>query len=127
MSRHPVAEPEVHLLPAGYIGRVTIEHGRADGAPAEREGDARLYRIPEGGVLATAAPPNYGVRPPENMHVYQVGADGTRTRIPSEDDGSGGPCVLAIYQLGRGVFHYVVDVPANASKYPNPAVTPGPR
>ena len=120
-NRRPVAEPEVHLLPDGYIGRVTIHHGRADGVPAAREGDARLYVIPPDGVLATQAAPNVGIRPPERMRCYWVKPTGERAALPSKPPpGSDAVGVFAIYVVGAD-FHYVVDRIANAGRYPNPA------
>jgi hypothetical protein len=126
-NRRPIAEPEVHLLPDGFIGQITIQHGRADGAPPAHEGNARLYQIPPGGVLATQAPPNYGIRPPERMRFFRVNASGERELIPpretagTEDANS----VLACYQVGPD-FYYVVDRPANAGQYRNPALRESP-
>lgn len=122
-NRHPVAEPEIHLLPHDFIGQVTIHHGRADGAPAEREGDARLYRIPADGVLATQAAPNYGIRPPERMHYFRVGTAGERTALPARPTAE--PGVLACYQVGPDFF-YIVDRPENAGQYRNPALRESP-
>jgi hypothetical protein len=122
-NKHPVAEPEVHLLPHGFIGQVTIHHGRADGAPATREGDARLYRIPADGVLATQAAANYGIRPPERMQYYWTSAAGERTALPVRPTAE--PGVLAFYQVGPDAF-YVVDRPENAGQYRNPALRESP-
>ena len=49
------ADPEIHVIPSGYVGEVTIVFRAAKGEPAAREGDARLYRIPENGILLTQA------------------------------------------------------------------------
>lgn len=120
--KRPVAEPEVHLIPEGFIGHVVIQHARATGSPAERDGDARLYRIPADGVLVTQTPANYGVRPPERMAFFAVSGSGTRTPLLVET--AGGPCILGGYQVGPD-FHYFVDRLENAGRYANPAVTAG--
>ncbi len=59
----PRAEPEIHLIPKGYVGWVTIAFRAANGQAAAYEGDARLYRIPSSGVLITKAAPNEGDSP----------------------------------------------------------------
>ena len=120
-NRHPVAEPEVHLIPAGFIGHVVIRHAHAEGAALERDGTARLYRIPADGVLVTQAAANYGVRPPERMAFFAVDAAGTRTPLPIDVAAARGPSILGGYQVGPD-FHYFVDRPENAAKYPNPAI-----
>jgi hypothetical protein len=78
------AEPEVHLLPAGYRGPVVIIFGQADGAALEREGRARVYRIPTDGVLRTQFDPNEGWRAPDYFYV-----DGAGRRTPIV---RGAPC-----------------------------------
>ena len=59
----PRAEPEIHLIPKGYVGWVTIAFRAANGQAAAYEGDARLYRIPSNGILITKAAPNEGDSP----------------------------------------------------------------
>jgi hypothetical protein len=71
------ADPEVHLIPAGYVGEVTIAYRAANGARAAWEGGARLYRIPRNGILLTQAEPNTGATPA----FFAVGRDGTRVAI----------------------------------------------
>ena len=56
----PRAEPEIHLIPKGYVGWVTIAFGAANGQAAAYEGDAHPYRIPSTGVLITKAAPKRG-------------------------------------------------------------------
>ncbi len=45
------SQPEVYLIPEGYVGRVLIVYGQPNGRPFEYDGEARLFRIPENGVL----------------------------------------------------------------------------
>ena len=62
--RLPRAEPEIHLIPQGYAGWVTIAFRGANGEVRAYEGDARMYRIPSSGILITQAEPNVGSSPP---------------------------------------------------------------
>jgi hypothetical protein len=125
----PIAEPEIHLIPDGFIGHVIVRHGVAGGAPMEREGDARVYRIPPDGVLETQAPANYGIREPAIMRFHYDGA--TRARLPvhrppSDPAPQDEVAILGGYQV-RAEFHYFVDTPRNADRYANPAIQPGER
>jgi hypothetical protein len=57
------ADPEIHLIPSGYVGEVSIVFRAVGGESPAWEGDARLYRIPETGILLTQAEPNVGMSP----------------------------------------------------------------
>ena len=74
----PRAEPEIHLIPKGYVGWVTIAFRGANGEAPAYEGDARLYRIPSSGVLLTQAEPNVGSSPAWRFFFE----DPERTRTP---------------------------------------------
>jgi hypothetical protein len=124
----PVAEPEVHLIPEGFVGHVVLRHGVAGGVPLERDGGARVYRIPAGGVLETAAPANHGIREPGKIAFYYDGAERRalrvhRTDAPVPDDEI---AILGGYQVSSD-FHYFVDRPRNAGRYRNPALQDGER
>ena len=54
------AEPEVHLLPDGFIGPVVIVLEDSTAAIPEREHGARLFRISDGGVARSRLPVNDG-------------------------------------------------------------------
>jgi hypothetical protein len=73
------AEPEIHLIPAGYVGYITIVFQAANGEPLQREGDARLYKISANGILLTQAGPNVGISPVWKFFV--VTPQGERTPI----------------------------------------------
>jgi hypothetical protein len=72
------AEHEIHLIRASYEGPVVIIFGDSAGAPARREGRARVYEIPPSGVLRTRFGPNAGWRAPD---YYYVDAAGRRSPI----------------------------------------------
>jgi hypothetical protein len=55
-----VAEPEIHLIPDGYMGDVFIIHDDPKGQPAAREGLSRVYRIPATGILRSQTSMNFG-------------------------------------------------------------------
>jgi hypothetical protein len=81
------AEREVHLLPAGFTGPVVILLGQPH-APQEREGGARVFRIPPSGVASSGFAENYGWGRPD---YYYVDGKGRRTRIVA-----GTPCDRAL-------------------------------
>lgn len=55
-------EQSLYLIPNRFVGNVVIAFGQPQGAPAEYEGDQRVYRIPASGILRTQFPPNNGLR-----------------------------------------------------------------
>jgi hypothetical protein len=74
------ADPEIHLIPAGYAGEVTIVFRAANGEPILNEGGARLYQVPANGILLTQAAPNVGLSPAWKF--FFVAKDGERLPIP---------------------------------------------
>ena len=72
------AEPQLHLLTAGYRGPVLIVFSDSSGAPPRYEGKARRYDIPLSGFLRTQFGPNQGWGRPDYEY---VDAAGKRTRI----------------------------------------------
>jgi hypothetical protein len=101
------AESEVHLLPSGFRGPVIIVFRQADGAAPEREGRARLYRIPPDGVLRTQYEPNDGWSAPD---YFYVDSSGQRTEIargaPCADSLPGDPvqaCLMGQLYIGDQV------------------------
>jgi hypothetical protein len=83
-SRSGKAEPEIHLIPEGFTGCVTIAFNAANGEPLTREGKSRVYRIGSDGVLLLNAPTNIGVFYDGELEYYYVAASGQRTKLPVE-------------------------------------------
>jgi hypothetical protein len=79
MCSGQMAEPEIHLIPSGYVGYVYIFHNVPDGEPAQYDARARVYQIPKDGILRSRTPMNDG------WHItpqyFYVGADGKREKI----------------------------------------------
>ncbi|MDQ3820345.1 MAG: hypothetical protein M3362_22055 [Acidobacteriota bacterium] len=73
-----MAEPEIHLIPAGYMGNVYIFHNVPDGEPLKHEGRARVYEIPKDGILRSQSPENPGWGMPQYFYVTP---DGKREKI----------------------------------------------
>lgn len=71
----PRAHPEVHLIPAGYAGYVTIAFLAPNGEPGDFEGKARLYRIPANGILLTQSPANHGPGPERQFFIVEPNGD----------------------------------------------------
>ena len=73
------AAPEIHLIPDGYVGLVTIAFRAANGTAPRREGEARVYEIPTTGILLTQEEPNVGLSPAWSFVI--VSGTGTRTPV----------------------------------------------
>lgn len=73
-------ENEIHSLPNGYTGPVFIILGAEDGSPPEYEDGARLYRIPQNGILKTQFSPIEDYR---DISFYYRKENGERRKIPS--------------------------------------------
>ncbi len=91
------AEPEILLLPLGFTGPVVIIHGDSAGAPVEYEEGARVYRIPDTGVLRTQFAANVGWREPPRW--FYANPDGTRARVVVDIDASADER-LEVHDLG---------------------------
>ncbi len=74
-----MAEPEIHLIPAGYMGNIYIFHNVPDGEPLKREGRARVYEIPKDGILRSQSPMNPGWS--FTPQYFYVTPDGKREKI----------------------------------------------
>lgn len=73
------ADAEVHLIPAGYVGDVTIVFHAPNGEPLDVEDGARLYRIPLSGILFTQLALNEGHSPEQRF--FLVAPNGDRQPI----------------------------------------------
>ncbi|GAC1654437.1 MAG: hypothetical protein NVS4B3_18420 [Gemmatimonadaceae bacterium] len=96
------AEPEVHLLPAGFRGPVVIIYGQPNGDPPRREGRVRLYIIPPSGVLRTQAAPNRGWSKPSYFYVDAAGRRSPIVRGLCDDPLSDGPmqaCTMGVIDI----------------------------
>ena len=98
------AEPEVHLLPPGFIGPVVIMLDDSSAREPERESGARLFRIPVSGVTRSRLPVNRGWGRPDYFYLDSAGH---RSRIvgglPCDDSLPGDPveaCLMGHTNLG---------------------------
>lgn len=80
-----LAEPEIHLLPAGFTGQVVILYDVADGAEAKREQGRRVYEIPASGVLRSQFPANKRFYWPGRRQLFYRGPSGQRLSLASAD------------------------------------------
>lgn len=76
-----VGRPEKYLVPAGYVGDVYVLPGYSRGLPPEREGIARVFRIPATGILVTQDWPSNGWHA---TRYYEVDTSGKRTELTYE-------------------------------------------
>jgi hypothetical protein len=79
VMRQGTADPEIHLIPAGYAGEVTIVFHSVNGEPLDVEDGARVYRIPASGILFTQLSPNEGLSPAQKF--FLVSGNGERRPI----------------------------------------------
>jgi hypothetical protein len=102
------AEKEVHLIAAGYTGPVVILLNDTGAGAPEREGGARLFRIPPSGVTRSRLEMNKGWGRPDYFYVDE---QGHRTRIapgtPCDDSLSGDPVQACL--LGHATFGDLPD------------------
>ena len=123
------AEPEVHLISAGYVGPVVILLNDTTAATPEREGRARLFRIPPSGVAYSHYSVNEGWGRPDYFYVDQ---QGRRTQIvsgvPCDDSLPGDPvqaCLLGHKTFGdlpdRAYQAYLVGRRADQQRWTWPA------
>jgi hypothetical protein len=117
-------EPEIHLIPKGFVGQIVLYFDSPDNALQKRENQARVYEIPPNGRLHTAFPPNPGIRPPNSTQFYYVDLKGERTPIPLRTDRGLSPQAIVvsnIYVMNKEV-HYFVDHLDRIDTYNNPAL-----
>ena len=79
VAQHERAAPEIHLIPDGYVGLVTIAFRATNGTTPRREGEARVYESPATGILLTQEEPNVGLSPAWSFVI--VSGTGTRTPV----------------------------------------------
>jgi hypothetical protein len=99
------AEPETFLVPANYRGTILVAYGRPNAPPTEREGPARVFRVPSHGVVETREPPPEHRR---STDVYLVHADGRREFL-SRGGERGDPCSGASVPGGVRLCRAKVD------------------
>lgn len=76
-----VREPEIYLLPQNYTGAVYVVFDVINGQVPEYNGDDRVYRIPESGVLLTQLPMNEGVIEEEKVKFFSISEEGKKTEL----------------------------------------------
>ena len=86
MQQDRRADSEVHLIPAGYSGDVTIVFNAPNGEPLDVEDGARLYRIPLTGILFTQLAINEGHSPEQRF--FLVAPNGDRQLMTDRPGGA---------------------------------------
>lgn len=74
-------EPELYLLPDGYQGSFYIIYNIPEGQPLTYEDGARVYDIPEDGILLTQSDYNPGTIRSDKINFFYESEDGTREKI----------------------------------------------
>ncbi len=126
------AQKEIHLIPSGYQGVVTIIFDCKEGSKLEYEGDARVYRIGKNGILKINAPFNKGVSKAGDELFFYEDSLGNRTEIREHKDTHKsaatndvmifnpqfyGNCVTNGQNLNSNAFQYLVCNEAKRETY----------
>ena len=74
-------EPELYLIPEGYVGSFHIVFNIPSGKPQTYENGARVYDIPEDGVLLIQSNSNPGSISGDKINFYYESEDGNRRQI----------------------------------------------
>jgi hypothetical protein len=80
---YPGRRPTCYLIPAGYIGLVSIDYGVPHAPAAKVENGFLILRIPSTGSMQTSTPFAYGMGDPAEYY-YIKGV--TRQRLHTESD-----------------------------------------
>jgi hypothetical protein len=76
------AEHASYFLPEGYIGPVIVVLYQSGGADKKYQGKARVYDIPETGILYSQFTANTGVFRDGDVHFYYRSKNGATAEIP---------------------------------------------
>lgn len=122
-----VSEPETHLIPEGFTGRVIIFFNQKNGQQVEYENRARVYEIPSNGILKTQFPPNEGNIPLEDLNFYYLNKQGKRQKIkyiPLHQGSRRDSLNVVVYGVSVGCSNdsiffkeYTVDVYSKGNEY----------
>ena len=66
-------EPELYLLPRGFVGNVVVVYNQPNGQPREYHAGTRVYRVPSGGIVYSPFGPNNGVGLPTEYRYTDAG------------------------------------------------------
>lgn len=72
----PPRDPEMYIIPDGYIGTFHIVYNVTDGQPKKMQDGFRVYEIPENGVLLTQTGINSGWLDTKLIHFYYRKSNG---------------------------------------------------
>lgn len=75
------SEPELFLIPEGYVGSFYIVFNIPSGEPQTYEDGARVYDIPEDGVLVMQSDSNPGTISSDKENFFYESDDGSRTKV----------------------------------------------
>lgn len=75
------SEPRVYLIPEGYVGAFYIVFNIPSGEPQTYEDGARVYDIPEDGVLLMQSDSSAGRIHTDDIKFFYESDDGSRERI----------------------------------------------
>jgi hypothetical protein len=96
------ADPEIHLIPSDFRGKVQIVFRAPNGVPARLENGAHVYDIPSDGLLLTQADSNEGLSPEYRFFfVTPEGEHKPISRIYTSSERLSGEVGIAFLRKGR--------------------------
>lgn len=124
------SEPEIHLLENGFRGRVIIFFDQPNGEPKKYEDGARIYEVPENGILRTQFSFNDGFSKHSELEFFYIDDEGIRTPIhiswADEENGKTvvHPSMVQVFGVSVGRSNdtlvykqFIVDSYSKASEY----------
>lgn len=124
-------EPEIYLIPEGYVGLLIVAVDQEDGDEKEYEDGYRVYRMPSNGFLKTKFSLNTGWVD-GGRHYYYVDSIGRRRELSDHDLRPQADSIVQVMGGGTGGYSnrellkgkeveymvQVIDRPASKTSYP---------
>lgn len=117
-------EPEIYLVPEGYVGSFYVVYDVRSGLEPEYEDGARLFKFSNHGIIHTQFSLNHGVSYPGMIRFFYVSNDGHRTEITDihgaaieDSEKNRNDKRLYIISRGFGEFGFNEETTARGCKY----------
>ncbi len=81
-------EPEIYLIPEGFVGQFYLISSIPGGQEQEHEGDTRVYHIPEDGFLLMQSDQNGGRIGNDRVRFFYTDENGDRSEIEGRWSGT---------------------------------------
>jgi hypothetical protein len=122
-SHDPSVVASEFLIPAGYVGWLRLEYGVKDAPSARLEGNTRIFKFPQSGVLSVSSP---GPEREGERHYRYYAEDGSfLTEVP-QDYRHGKGMIWGDYEGSRGgvmaMAGFFVGTEEQYKEHPHPRI-----